>query len=146
MWGLPDRCRTRRIVVVIRPCQALPAPAEANVEAGQCYVAPRTLIEQRLADIWSEVLGLDKVGVNNDFFELGGHSLLATRVASRIREAFQVELPLRRLFEAPTIADLALAVLQQQAEQVQSEEVMGLLAELEKLSEGEALSILAGSD
>jgi len=126
--------------------RALPAPAEANVEAGQCYVAPRTLIEQRLADIWSEVLGLDKVGVNNDFFELGGHSLLATRVASRIRDAFQVELPLRRLFEAPTIADLALVVLQQQAEQVQSEEVMGLLAELEKLSEGEALSILAGSD
>ncbi|MCP4659783.1 MAG: amino acid adenylation domain-containing protein, partial [bacterium] len=89
---------------------ALPAPERSAPESA--FVAPRDPIEELLAEIWAAVLGhgapdRERVGVDDNFFELGGHSLLATQVASRIREAFAVELPLQRLFEAPTIAELA---------------------------------------
>ncbi|EDX71108.1 amino acid adenylation domain protein [Coleofasciculus chthonoplastes PCC 7420] len=71
------------------------------------FIPPRNSTEAQLAAIWSSVLGIDNVGINHNFFELGGHSLLATQVISRIRQAFNVELPLRALFEAPTVAELA---------------------------------------
>jgi amino acid adenylation domain-containing protein len=87
----------------------LPAPGPPPGEA-QAEVAPRTAAEVTLAEIWSEVLGRDAVSVEGDFFELGGHSLLAMRVVSRIRTAFDVELPLRSIFQHPTVAQLAAAV------------------------------------
>ncbi|MES1240893.1 MAG: non-ribosomal peptide synthase/polyketide synthase, partial [Acidobacteriota bacterium] len=74
------------------------------------YVAPRTWVEARLAAIWSELLGVEQVGVHGHFFELGGHSLLATRVASRLRSDLGAEVPIRALFEAPVLADLAARV------------------------------------
>ncbi len=71
------------------------------------YVAPRTPMEETLAQIWSEVLSVERVGIEDNFFELGGHSLRGTQVASRVRELFQVDLPLRHLFRNPTVAELA---------------------------------------
>ncbi|HEX8904980.1 MAG TPA: amino acid adenylation domain-containing protein, partial [Longimicrobiaceae bacterium] len=85
--------------------RVLPAPEHAA--AASAFVAPRGPVEEALAGIWAELLGVDRVGANDGFFELGGHSLLATRVASRVRDVFGVELPVRALFEAPTVAELA---------------------------------------
>jgi amino acid adenylation domain-containing protein len=83
----------------------LPAPdAAAKERTG--FVAPRTPAEVAMAEIWAEVLGVQPVGIHDDFFELGGHSLLATRVVSRVRQALGFDLPLRLLFESPTVADL----------------------------------------
>jgi acyl carrier protein len=78
------------------------------------FVAPRTALEKRLARIWGEVLKLEKVGIHDNFFELGGQSLLATQVISRIRTAFGAEVPLRAMFEAPTIAEFAVAISEHQ--------------------------------
>jgi len=89
---------------------ALPAPDLAQAETGVEYVAPRTPTEEALAGVWAQVLTLPRVGVHDNFFELGGHSLLATQLVSRVRDAFQLDLPLRKVFELPTIATLAEAV------------------------------------
>ena len=86
---------------------ALPAPQPIKLEWAGGYVAPHTSIEEVLVKIWAEVLGIKRVGIRDNFFELGGHSLLATQLVSRVRDAFAVELPLRRVFEAPTIAELS---------------------------------------
>jgi acyl carrier protein len=96
---------------------ALPPPEQSRPELEQPYVAPRTGVERELANMWAEVLRRESVGVNDNFFELGGHSLLATQVISRIREHFKLELPVRSMFEAPTVAALARVVvdLQQKA-------------------------------
>jgi amino acid adenylation domain-containing protein len=85
----------------------LPAPEQARPAAVSACVAPRTPVEEILAGIWSETLGVERAGVHDSFFELGGHSLIATRVIARVREAFKVELSVRKLFEAPTVAGLA---------------------------------------
>jgi amino acid adenylation domain-containing protein len=87
--------------------RGLPAPDYSRLDLETHYVAPGTPIEEQLASIWAEVLGIDEIGIHDNFFALGGHSLLATRVIARISSALQVDLPLRKLFEAPTIDELA---------------------------------------
>ena len=85
---------------------ALPVPAVAT----ETEIAPRTPVEELIAGIWADLLGLEHCGVEENFFDLGGHSLLATQVISRVRKSFGVELPVRAAFEAPTVAGLAARV------------------------------------
>ena len=89
---------------------ALPAPDPRNTIRESGSSPPRTPIEKALAEIWSDLLRVERIGVEDDFFALGGHSLLATQVFSRLRKAFAVGLPLRTLFETRTIAALAIAI------------------------------------
>jgi thioesterase domain-containing protein len=87
--------------------RALPAPDRANLATRHEFASPQTPTEERLAMLWGELLGLEHVGRYDNFFELGGQSLLATRLVARIRDTFQVDLSLRRLFETPTLTAVA---------------------------------------
>jgi amino acid adenylation domain-containing protein/thioester reductase-like protein len=89
---------------------ALPVPDLTRPDVAHEYVAPRTPAEMKLAAVWAEVLHVERVGVRDNFFELGGHSLVATQLLSRVRTEFGVELPLRKLFEAPVLSDFSAAV------------------------------------
>src|SRR4030095_5068266 len=86
---------------------ALPALGKTRLDLKQAFVAPRTLVEYVLTDIWSEVLAIEHVGIYDNFFDLGGHSLLVTKVIAQIQRSLQVDPPVRSLFECPTIAQLA---------------------------------------
>jgi amino acid adenylation domain-containing protein len=90
--------------------RALPAPSQLHPELESTFVAARTPVEQQLTEIWARVLGLEQVGVYNNFFELGGDSLGSLRIAAYVRDTFHVELPVRMVFEKPTIAVLAEAI------------------------------------
>jgi acyl carrier protein len=109
-------------------------PAEGAAAGGEEFVAPRTPVEQALADIWRDVLGVSRVGVNDNFFDLGGHSLLATRVLSNVRRLFRLELPLRVLFEAHTVAELALAIIPYETQPGQAERIARVLQKLKGIS------------
>jgi acyl carrier protein len=110
--------------------RALPVPDQSRLRPDALYVAPRTPEEEMLAAIWAQLLNLPRVGAHDNFFALGGHSLLATRLIARVRDIFQVELPLRSVFETPTIAALAVRV----------EEL--LIEKIESLSEDELEALL----
>ncbi|ABX06604.1 amino acid adenylation domain [Herpetosiphon aurantiacus DSM 785] len=112
--------------------QALPEPDLGRSEMSAAYEAPGSLIEETLAEIWGEVLKREQVGIRDNFFELGGHSLLITQVIYRANEAFELNLPLRSLFEEPTIADFALRVEE------------ALLDKLEQLDDEEAQQLIEG--
>ncbi|MET0397695.1 MAG: amino acid adenylation domain-containing protein [Longimicrobiaceae bacterium] len=121
---------------------ALPAPDPAG--AAREFVAPRTPVEEMLAGIWGEVLGVERVGAEDDFFDLGGHSLLATRVASRVRAACGVELPVRALFEAPTLERLAERVEAGLQAEMADWEMEEELERLEGLSDEDITRLLEG--
>jgi amino acid adenylation domain-containing protein len=113
----------------------LPDSGDMRPNLDVAFVAPRSPYEQRLAQIWRDVLGIREIGVHDNFFELGGHSLLATQLMSRLRSAFQVEVPMRSLFEDPTIERLASGIEARMTEK--------LLEQIERLSEEDALRLMA---
>jgi amino acid adenylation domain-containing protein len=121
--------------------RALPSPGTARPESERSFVAPRNPTEETLARILLQILNLQQVGVHDDFFELGGHSLLATQVISRLREAFHVELPLREIFEHPTIAELAQVISRLQTQQKEKEE-REVMETINQLSEEEVEAML----
>jgi acyl carrier protein len=112
--------------------RALPAVEGARPALARAYAAPRTPLERVLAGAWEEALGVDRVGVEDGFFDLGGHSLLATQMISWVRESFEVEVPLRELFERPTVAALAEAL-----KSPETERTAELLLEMSELSDEE---------
>ncbi|MGV2831538.1 beta-ketoacyl synthase N-terminal-like domain-containing protein [Myxosarcina sp. GI1(2024)] len=110
------------------------------------YIAPSNEIEQKIAEIWQEILGIEQIGVNDNFFELGGHSLLAVQVTSRLRKIFEVELPLQAiLFDAPTVAGIANVIANKQInkEDEEMQETAALLEEVRNLSSEEIQQELA---
>ena len=100
------------------------------------YVAPANPTETSLAEIWQQLLGVDKVGIHDNFFDLGGHSLLGTQLLSRIRAAFQIQMPLRTLYESPTVAAMAESIARQRLEQEKTEQ-LELLREIELMADDE---------
>ena len=121
--------------------QALPAPdwERRELVTNQIRIAPRGPIEEKLAEIWTEVLGLKQVGAQDNFFELGGHSLLATRLLSRLTSTLGAPLSLRTLFDHPTIQEMALVVTQILTERIEQKE--NALRERGDISSEKALSV-----
>jgi acyl carrier protein len=107
-------------------------PAHARPNLKTEFVAPRNEVEESVADIWAQVIGIEKVGVNDGFTELGGHSLLAIQLMSRVRDTFQVELPLDSLYKAPTVAGMAEAIIVKLTEATDESDLAAMLAELEE--------------
>jgi amino acid adenylation domain-containing protein len=122
----------------------LPAPAPVRPELATGFVAPQTALEQVVAEVWTTVLHLDRVGAEDDFFDLGGQSLLATQVASALQEVLGVEVPLRAVFEAPTVAGQATLVAELgRAGGVDVGAVAGLVLEVRDLTEEQVQALLA---
>jgi acyl carrier protein len=120
-----------------------PPPSSTGPELDTAFVAPRTPIESRLAEIWSEVLSIDQVGVNDNFLDLGGHSLAATRVVSQVIKHFQVDLPLKSLFESRTVAEMARLITEHRAEKLSEHELQSILKDLESMSDDQAQGLLS---
>ena len=123
--------------------RALPVPDHDRRELARVYRGPRTATETTLVAIWREVLKLGQVGIDDNFFDLGGHSLLVVQIVSRIRKAFSVEIPLRALFEFPTIAEMAAVIVEYQGKQLGEEELEQMMHTLELMTEEDTQQLVA---
>jgi acyl carrier protein len=130
--------------------RALPEVDASAGEFGSSCEAPRSEVEEKMAELWCGVLKRGRVGIHDNFFELGGHSLLATQLVSRLRETFRVELPLRRLFESPTVAELSAIVVQLEGVRQEVPDIIRttsnteeLLAKIDELSDEEVEALLS---
>ena len=131
-----------------QPAQAEAGPMHARPSLSTQFVAPRSATEETIAVVWQQLLGVAPVGIYDRFFELGGHSLLAIQVVSRLREVFRVELPVQRLFEAPTVAQLAESIERdvaaaEEAARLEQERLAEMLRLVEQLSDSEVAERLA---
>jgi surfactin family lipopeptide synthetase C len=130
---------------------ALPLPGSARPDLEQALISPRTPIEVVVAGIWADILGLERIGVSDNFFDLGGHSLSATQVVNRIRDVFRAELPLRSIFDSPTVAGLADALVANESRPGRTDRIAQMIKEVQKMSADEVGELLqqakgAGSD
>src|SRR5579864_1263922 len=122
--------------------RALPVPTNENLGPEQEYVAPRNPTEEIVASIFAELLQVEQVGILDNFFESGGHSLLAVQLASHLREIFQVEVPLKKIFEDPTIAGVTAALLEEEDERLRVERTAELMVKLAAVSDDQAETML----
>lgn len=116
------------------------------VESSGVYQPPRTPIESDLSDLWSKVLRLDRISITDNFFQIGGNSLIGTQLMARVRDLFQIDLPLISLFEAPTIAGLAHLIEQQQLAHASEDDLAEWLQEIDGLSDEEIKQLLTQID
>jgi len=123
--------------------RALPDPGNTRPDLNNPYAPPSTTTEAQLVSIWSEVLSVDQIGVHDSFFDLGGHSLAAFRVVSRVIQTFALELSVKALFDAPTVAEMAVIIVQNQARRASDEDLAQMLREVEAMTEDEARKQLA---
>jgi hypothetical protein len=114
---------------------SLPKPEVRDEEMERRYAEPRSDLEKFLAGVWAEVLKVERVGVHDEFFDLGGHSLLATEILAWVREAFDLELPLRIMFEGATIANLARTIVARESVAGQMEKVAQVILKVMAMSE-----------
>jgi acyl carrier protein len=121
----------------------LPTVEEVRQDIRPGFAAPRTPTEEFIAEIWGRMLGVPHIGIHDNFFELGGHSLLAYQVVSRLSEAYHVEIPMRTIFDAPTIAGLALSVTKMQMAQEDIHDLTRMIEEIKLLSGDELETLLA---
>ena len=121
----------------------LPKGEVRDEEMERKYEGPRNGVEEVLAGIWAEVLKLEKVGVNDNFFDLGGHSLLGTQILAWVREEFDVELPLRIMFEGATVAQMALTIVAEDPIPGQMEKVAQILLKVAAMSDEDLDQALA---
>jgi len=121
----------------------LPQPGNQRPDLRTAYVPPRNDIERLLSRIWEGVLVTEKVGIHDNFFDLGGHSLAAARIISGVIKQFQLELPIKALFESPTVAEMAAVITAHQGKQLTDGDLARVLGELESLSDDEAQRLLA---
>jgi len=122
---------------------ALPEPDRSSALYQRNYAPPTTPVARVVADVWASVLEVDRVGMTDNFFELGGHSLLAIRLTSRMQDAFQLDLPVRIVFEAQTMADYCEMMLDWSSDRERIEQIAQLLIELAEISEDEADRLLS---
>jgi amino acid adenylation domain-containing protein len=124
---------------------ALPDPDRARPDIGVPFVAPKSPLEEELAAIWKEILSLDSIGVDDSFLDLGGDSLVAAQIISRVVSRFQLDLPIKLLFDSPTIAEMAAVIGGANAGKFDEDEVERIVSELESVSEDEARQIVKNS-
>jgi acyl carrier protein len=117
---------------------ALPDPGRQRRDLDTPMIPPGTPIEKAIAGIWAEVLSLDEVGVNDKFLDIGGHSLAASSIISQVSRAFHIELPIRELFDSPTVAEMALVISSNQQRQASQGNLERMLDEVEAISDEEA--------
>ena len=118
-------------------------PGHARSESGDGYEPPSGESEQAIAALWQDLFGIERIGARDNFFEMGGNSLLAIQLVFRLRRTFDVELPMSKLFESPTVAQLARAVASSRLERERAEEIDRMLEEVEGLSPEEVRARLA---
>jgi acyl carrier protein len=119
--------------------EKLPAPPDDFLFADRSFVAPRTPVEETVANIWASILNVQPIGVHDNFFEIGGHSLKATHTITQMRSEFDVEIPMRVLFDNPTVEGLAMEIVTRMAAQTDSEELALLLDSLQEDEESELI-------